>query len=100
MSECICGQPAVQFHHVVYQQHVRRAFRGQHPSNTTPEYAECIKKLLSDRRNMLPLCYDCHRRHHNRVAPISRSDLPDAAVLYAEELLGDYADDYLRRYYQ
>lgn len=83
MSECICGQPAVHAHHVVYQQHVRR-----HGGD------------VDDARNLLPLCYDCHRRHHNRVAPISREVLPDAALGYASELLGDYAEDYLGRYYQ
>lgn len=82
-DECICGAPAVQLHHVVYQQHVRN--RGGD---------------LTDARNLLALCYDCHRRHHNRVAPIPRASLPDAAVEFAEELLGDYANDYLGRYYQ
>lgn len=78
-----CGMPAEQIHHVVYQQHVRRNGGS-----------------VRDSRNFMLLCHDCHRRHHNRVAPIPRSSLPAAAVEFAVELLGeDYADDYLARRY-
>ena len=77
-----CGQPAEQLHHVVYAQHVRR-----HGGD------------LNDGRNLLPLCYDCHRRHHNRIAVIPVTSLPDVAVEFAHELLGEAAPDYLGRYY-
>lgn len=84
MSECLCGcgGAAEQLHHVIYQQHVKR-YGGD----------------LSDPRNFMPLTYDCHRRHHSRHAVIPRSALPTAALEFADELLGDYADDYLRRRY-
>ena len=79
---CLCGEPAEQLHHVVYQQHVRK--RGGD---------------LGDERNFLPLCYECHRRHHSRHAVLAASCLPDAAWQFADELMGEAAPDYLGRYY-
>lgn len=82
VGECLCGSPAVHAHHVVYEQHVRR--RGGD---------------VADERNLIGLCYDCHRRHHNRVAVLPLSVLPGEAVDFAHELMGDAATDYFRRYY-
>ena len=78
----MCGARATALHHVCYQQHVRK-HGGE----------------LDDARNLIPLCYDHHRRHHSRHEVIPQSSLPPAAVEYAHELLGDAAGDYLNRYY-
>jgi hypothetical protein len=70
-------------HHVVYEQEVRR--RG------FPKW---------DPRNMLRLCVPCHMgRQHNRQDPVPITALLPQNLAYAAEVLGDYADDYLQRYY-
>jgi hypothetical protein len=79
---CLCGQPAAHHHHVVYAQHVRK-----HGGDVT------------DPRNFLPLCVRCHALHHGRVNVIQRSQLSAVHELFAAELMGDYASDYLDRYY-
>jgi hypothetical protein len=72
-----------QLHHVVYQQHVRRAGGD-----------------LNDPRNLMPVQDDEHERHHNRSRPFSLARLPDAAYEYAAELLGpERAFLYLQRRY-
>lgn len=70
-------------HHVIYEQHLKD--RG------LPRY---------DARNALRLCRGCHHRHH--FTPGWR--LPTAAlreenIAYAVLVLGEYAIDYFRRYY-
>lgn len=80
---CGCGQPAIQLHHVVYQQAIRRAGGD-----------------VKDTRNLVPVSFACHGAHHNRQRPIALNVLPDSVYRYARELLGDgVAYEYLRRYY-
>lgn len=79
----MCAKPAEQMHHLCYRQHVRK-----HGGD------------VDDPRNLMALCYDHHRRHHNRLAPIHRDLLPDVAVEFMEELMGEAAQDYIARYYQ
>jgi 5-methylcytosine-specific restriction endonuclease McrA len=79
---CLCGAPAEQVHHWLYRQHVTR-----HGGD------------LDDRRNLVGLCYDCHRRHHSRHAVIPFTAIPEPAREFAQELMGDHADDYLHRRY-
>lgn len=79
---CRCGARAVQEHHVIYRQELRRR-RGD----------------MKDRRNLIPLCLRCHERHHSRIAPISLSNLPDEVFDFAYELMGPAAYDYLGRHY-
>jgi cytochrome c553 len=67
-------------HHVVYRQHLP----AEHEWDT---------------RNALPLCADCHERHHNASRRIAVSCLEPQNLEFAREVLGDYADDYLARYY-
>jgi hypothetical protein len=70
-------------HHVVYQQHVRRAGGD-----------------LNDPRNLMVVSDAEHERHHNRSRPFQLSRLPDSAFEFAAELLGpDAAFNYLRRRY-
>jgi hypothetical protein len=73
----------VHSHHVVYEQHVRK--HGGDPNDT---------------RNLMPLCLGCHGAHHARMRVIDTERLPAGAVAFAEELLGDYAADYLAQYYR
>lgn len=53
-----CGQRATQGHHIVTQQELRRALRGE------------FGRFRWDLRNMLPVCNGCHAAHHARQAPI------------------------------
>lgn len=78
----LCGHRAVQQHHIVYQQHIRRDGGN-----------------LSAKRNLRPVCWDCHERHHNRSAVIRVSQLLDTELDWAFTLMGPAAYDYFRRYY-
>jgi hypothetical protein len=71
-----------QAHHVVYEQHLRD--RG------LPRY---------DARNALRLCPDCHKRHHGPHWRLPTSALTAENIAYAFLVLGAYAPDYFRRYY-
>jgi 5-methylcytosine-specific restriction endonuclease McrA len=76
------GQMGIVLHHVVYRQHVRRAGGDEW-----------------DPRNALPLCNSCHSLHHHRSRILPIALLPDAALAFAGDLLGDAAENYLARYY-
>jgi len=52
-----------------------------------------------DRRNLVPLCLDCHAGYHARSIRIRADQLPEAALDYAFERLGVYAFSYLSRRY-
>lgn len=70
-------------HHVVTQQHIRQADGD-----------------VWDVRNAMRLCGPCHDAHHNRTRPIPVSCVPDGALDFAIELLGQNGTDaYLARYY-
>lgn len=73
-------------HHVIYAQHVRRA----DPS------------LEWDQRNAMLLGQDCtcHASHHAAVKRIPLELVPEAAVAFAVDLLGEeFAAAYLQRRY-
>jgi hypothetical protein len=83
----VCGsRAALVAHHVVTQQHIRRADGD-----------------VWDPRNALPLCSGpagCHDAHHSRQRPIPVSCVPTAALDFADELLGtDGAYAFFGRYY-
>lgn len=86
----VCGAAGdFQAHHVVYEQVLStKGFR---------------KPDRYDTRNALRLCNrlgpDCHNAHHNRVVTIKTTLLKDANVAYAFIVLGPFAADWLRRYY-
>jgi hypothetical protein len=79
---CGCGQRAVNLHHVIYEQEVRREGGD-----------------VRDARNLVPVAWACHGDHHGRQRPLPLGRLPDACFEFAGELLGPYAADYLRRRY-
>lgn len=80
---CGCGRRAVQQHHVVYAQEVRRAGGS-----------------VSDRRNLVPVAHVCHEAHHQRRAPFAMHVLPDSVFEFAAELFGrGAAYEYLARRY-
>jgi 5-methylcytosine-specific restriction endonuclease McrA len=75
-------------HHVVYEQHVR-AERG--------DPWELSNAML------LGVFCDCHRKHHESGParrPLPLAKVPDAALVFAVDLMGeDRAAEYFRRYY-
>jgi hypothetical protein len=73
---------AFQAHHVVERQELKR--RG------LPEW---------DPRNALRLAPRAHDRHTLAVRRVKTKELTDDNIEYAFEVLGDAAQDYLRRYY-
>lgn len=88
---CGCGQRADVFHHVVYQAELRRV-AGRDRA--------LADRLRGDERGMCPLASDCHERHHSRSRTLPLSVLPDAAFVFAAEVLGPArAFNYLGRVY-
>jgi hypothetical protein len=71
-----------QSHHVVYEQHAKRAGANPH-----------------DGRNGLRICPCCHYAHHQGSRRIPTLALPLDALEYAFDALGEAAIDYFRRYY-
>lgn len=85
----VCGRRGrLLRHHVVYEQHVRR--EGGDPW---------------DLRNALDVgrycdCHDAHHRSGPGRRPIPLAKVPEEAIAFAVDLLGeDRAVDYFRRYY-
>lgn len=68
-------------HHVIYEQHLK--------DHGLPKY---------DTRNVRRLCRHHHQQHH-RIKKLPLTILLDENIRYAFLVLGDYAADYLRRYY-
>ena len=86
---CGCGQPAAIFHHVVYQQELRRVALHDTTLKAT---------LCGDTRGMVPMAQSCHERHHSRSRPLRLAVLPDEAFVFAAEVLGrERAYNYLSR---
>lgn len=67
----VCGDPAVQGHHVIYKQHLHR---------------EQLDHLAWDLRNCLPVCFRCHHRHHLSHRPIKRGELRLENLEFAREV--------------
>lgn len=59
-------------HHILYRQHI--LVQTKDPA------------ALWDVRNCLPLCFDCHNRHHSAFRRVPRHLLSDDALTFAEEL--------------
>lgn len=80
---CPGGEADLALHHVVYAQKVRRD-----------------KGDMWDPRNSLTVCSGCHMSHHRRgTRIIPLAVLRDANFVFARDLLGTAAYDYLRRRY-
>lgn len=45
-----------------------------------------LHAYLSDRRNRVDVCRDCHESHENRSKPLTREELPAAVWEFAAEL--------------
>ena len=58
---------------------------------------------VHDTRNALRVCTEldnnCHMRHHHAVRKILTVELVDENIEYAFEVMGLYAADWLRQYY-
>lgn len=83
MRKCICGcgRSGHQRHHVVYAQHLERGDR-------------------KDKRNLVPVHFECHAKHHARQKPFALHMLPDSVFAFAvEKLEMGPAYEYLRRRY-
>lgn len=77
-----CARRVTHQHHVVKQQDLDDV--GGDPA---------------DSRNALGLCTICHERHHKATRKVRGSELRTENFEFARELYGDYAEDYLARYY-
>jgi hypothetical protein len=67
---------------VAYEQHLRHA-----------------KSDLWHPDNALTLCRRCHSGHHVRSSTLSVQVLRPENLRFIKLLFGDFADDYVRRYY-
>ena len=86
----VCGSMGSwQAHHVVSQQKLKREGEGWR---------------LWDERNALRLCcavpFGCHAQHENAVRRVRVSELTKDSLDFAFEALGEFAYDYLQRYYR
>lgn len=89
----VCGSTgAWQAHHVVSQGFLKRNGR---------------KDLLNDERNALRLCCvpisegsNCHAQHEHARRRVCVSELTQENIDFAYEVLGEFAFDYLQRYYR
>jgi hypothetical protein len=80
---CGCGRRGVQLHHVVYAQHLSKGDGSR-----------------KDKRNLVPVHFECHAAHHGRSRPFSLHVLPTAVFEFAAEVLGaERAYEYLKRRY-
>lgn len=70
----------IRAHHVVYRQHLSA-------------------ELEWDTRNAMPVCDDCHEKHHNASSRIPLSALSQENLEFANEVLGEAAGYYLERRY-
>jgi 5-methylcytosine-specific restriction endonuclease McrA len=81
----VCSRPGrLQRHHVVTERHVRQV-RGGDPW---------------DARNAMELCAACHADHHHGTRRLPLARVPDDALAFAVDLLGEHqAAAYLARHY-
>lgn len=87
---CGCGDPPVAEHHVIYRQELRH-HQGRASGNGA---------LVADRRNLVPVAFRCHQRHHAQFRPYALGLLPDSVFEFAREVLGGgHGYEYLRRRY-
>lgn len=83
MTRCVCGKRAVHLHHLVPKQVLRRELRHDR---------------LTDPRNLLPLCFDCHFNHESWAKRLTFDQLPRSVFEFAREL-GEWAVVRLERDY-
>src|SRR5262245_38584626 len=100
---CFCGcgrQRGLQWHHVIYQQELRRLVREQQEYAGPPDIVREMA-LVGDHRNMVAVGPKCHAAHHARARPYLLKKLPDSVFEFAEEVMGaGPAYEYLRRRYE
>jgi hypothetical protein len=71
-----CGGRAVQRHHVLSRQALKKLARD----------ATERRRLIEDERNLVWVCVPCHMRHENAFRRLSFSVLPQEALDFAEEV--------------
>jgi hypothetical protein len=101
MTRCLgCAGPAANRHHVLAQTHLRKHARSEcRPDKRAITNREAA--LIADKRNMVPMCFDCHMSHENWSKRLTREQVPESAWEFAREL-GEWAvvrleNDYPRR---
>lgn len=89
---CGCGFNAVQEHHVITQQELRRV-----PGKN----AEERRRLTRDKRNLVPVALGCHDAHHNGTRRLQLPCLPDRVFAFASWVMGPgKAYEYFTRFYR
>lgn len=83
----ICGKPGdFHAHHIVDKQVLKNDYG-------------ITGDALYDTRNALRLHRHCHFQFHNGRVEIPLSKLKDEMIEYAQQIMGQRAYDYLKRYY-
>lgn len=94
---CGCGQRAASKHHIVYVQRLRQIARRERDKLLRRDIEA---QLVTDKRNLMWLAFDCHQAHHGPNWRLPLAKLPDSAFEFAAEVLGaGEAYEYLRRRY-
>ena len=75
-------------HHWLYEQHIRRYVEGQAHELALDRATEAqmMVDLIWAQQNGGGLCERAHRRHHNRVEPITFNLIPQRALFFAASL--------------
>jgi hypothetical protein len=92
-----CTRPASTRHHVLPQQQIKRyvsALRREMPAGQKG----LLRRLLADKRNLVPMCFPCHMAHESWSKRLTRDQIPKQAWDFAREL-GEWAVVALERAY-
>lgn len=87
---CGCGKPAPHGHHCITQQEIKK--HGPRSKRN---------QRLKDKRNIVPMDWGCHFRHHSGERRLYLDVLPDSVFEFAVEVMeAGPAYEFLRRYYK
>lgn len=98
-QRCIgCTRPASTRHHVLPRQQIKRHCAGLRREMSAARLKKLRKRLLADKRNLVPMCFPCHMAHENWSARLTRDQIPMQAWEFARDL-GEWATVALERAY-
>jgi hypothetical protein len=91
--KCVfCDKRAVQEHHVIPQQELKRTVKWSWLAQKYPK----VSAVTADPRNKVGVCWEDHQLLENKRIYLARDQLPDGIDGFAEELgLGWWLDKFV-----